>query len=219
MNKAGTRIVQEAEFYTVEYFDHTGKRQRVPARTPDKDAAQQLGHELETAAMRRRKGIIDPTQERFAKEAARPLAEHVTEYEAALTARGREARYVAENCDRLRRVLELSKTTGIRDLAPAVVQVALQTIGDDGAGLETLNSYLRSVKSFSRWLWREKRTPDDALAVLSKYNAETDRRHVRRELAPDEMVFHEAGPGTGGSAVRRVGGVNSVPLTTGVEVK
>jgi integrase len=27
------------------------------------------------------------------------------------------------------------------------------------------------------------------LAVLSKYNAETDRRHVRRELTPDEAVY------------------------------
>jgi integrase len=96
---------------------------------------------------------------------------------------------VAETCDRLRRVLTLCKVAGIRDLTPAGVQGALQTIRDDGAGLETLNGYLRSVKSFSRWLWREKRTPDDALAVLSKYNAETDRRHVRRELTPDEAVY------------------------------
>ena len=188
LNEVGEAIVVTAKTYRIAYTDENGQTRDINSKTPDRDAAQQLADHFETEAMKRRTGQSDPTAERYCRQARRPLAEHVDEYETALTARGLEARYVAENCGRLRRVLELCKTAGIRDLAPAVVQVALQTIRDDGAGLETLNTYLRSVKSFSRWLWLEKRTPDDALAALSKYNAETDRRHVRRELTPDEMV-------------------------------
>jgi integrase len=56
------------------------------------------------------------------------------------------------------------------------------------AGPRTKNAYLRSIKSFTRWLWRERRTPVDALANLQTFNEETDRRHVRRELTPDELA-------------------------------
>ena len=48
---------------------------------------------------------------------------------------------------------------------------------------------MRSVKTFTRWLWKEKRTPDDALAGLSQFNEATDRRHVRRELTPEELAY------------------------------
>ena len=47
---------------------------------------------------------------------------------------------------------------------------------DNPASLRTCNSHLRSVKTFTRWLWKEKRTADDALAGLSQFNEETDRR-------------------------------------------
>ncbi len=49
--------------------------------------------------------------------------------------------------------------------------------------------YLRSIKAFSRWLWRERRTPEDPLCSLSLYNEQTDRRHVRRELTPEEINY------------------------------
>ena len=53
-------------------------------------------------------------------------------------------------------------------------------------GLRTCNAYLRSIKSFARWLWNEKRMPDDPLAGLSQFNEQTDQRHIRRELTADE---------------------------------
>jgi hypothetical protein len=159
VNAAGTHIIQLAECYTAQWFDESGKRRKAPTGCHDKATAQQVADKLQLETALRRRGIIDPAAERFAREARRPVAEHVAEYEASLTARGRETRYVAETCGRLRRVLDLCGTAGIRDLAPATVESALQSIRDAGAGLETLNSYLRSVKSFCRWLWLEKRTP------------------------------------------------------------
>ena len=49
--------------------------------------------------------------------------------------------------------------------------------------------YIRGIKQFSRWLKLQKRTPDDALAALAGFNAETDRRYVRREMTPDEVAY------------------------------
>ena len=62
------------------WHDHTGKRKRKGTRIPDKAAAQQLANKLESGAQQRRQGLIDPTLERFAREARRPLAEHVADF-------------------------------------------------------------------------------------------------------------------------------------------
>jgi hypothetical protein len=54
-------------------------------------------------------------------------------------------------------------------------------------GAATLNHYVRSVRTFTRWLVRDRRTGDDPLAGLSGVNASTDVRHARRPLSPEEL--------------------------------
>ncbi len=183
----GKAIIVQAGGYTIEWFDHDGRRRRKGTRIADKDAAQQLANKLETEAMQRRSGLIDATQERFAKEARRPLSEHLADYKAVLLARGNTDRYVEMTDARVRFIVESCGATGIGDLAASDVQQAVKAIGDNGQSLETCNSYLRAIKGFSRWLYRDKRSPADALATLKAYNAATDTRHVRRELTAEEF--------------------------------
>ena len=45
-----------------------------------------------------------------------------------------------------------------------------------------------AIKGFCRWLTRDRRTADNPLAHLSGLNADTDRRHERRTLSPDEFA-------------------------------
>src|SRR5262245_21935860 len=73
----GEAIVLEAKWYTIAYFDHSGKRRFVGSKTSDYDAAKRLATKLETEAMERSRGLIDPQAERFAIENRRPLLEHV----------------------------------------------------------------------------------------------------------------------------------------------
>jgi len=78
------------------------------------------------------------------------------------------------------------------DLTPSRVQTALKTLRDgasDAPGLsaQTCLHYLRSVKQFSAWLVRDRRTKDDALAHLAGFNVASDRRHRRRALSDDEI--------------------------------
>ena len=78
-----------------------------------------------------------------------------------------------------------------QSLADLTGPAVLATIGElrgGGTSLRTCNSYLRSIKSFSRWLWRHKRRADDPLCALESFNEETDPRHVRRELLPEEVA-------------------------------
>ena len=58
----------------------------------------------------------------------------------------------------------------------------------DGLSAQTYNHYLKSAKQFTRWLVRDRRTPLDPLAHLSRLNVRTDRRHDRRALSEDEFA-------------------------------
>ena len=74
-------------------------------------------------------------------------------------------------------------------MTASAVQAAVRSLKTDGLSLKTCNHYLRAIKTFSRWMHRDKRTRDDALAVLEAYNADTNPRHVRRELSPEELTW------------------------------
>ena len=41
------------------------------------------------------------------------------------------------------------------------------------------------MKGFSRWLWKQRLTAEDSLLDLGLFNAEKDRRHIRREMAAE----------------------------------
>jgi len=189
LSATGDKIVWESPFYAIKYFDHNGRRVKVQTRYPDKDAALQYAAQLERDAENRRRGLIDETQERYAAEGRRTLAQHLTDYADDLAAKGRTAKHVRMTRRHIEAIAQACSAERVADLTGAAVQRYLGELRDAGKSLRTCNAYLRSVKSFTRWLWREKRTADDALAGLSEYNQETDRRHVRRELTPEELGF------------------------------
>jgi len=57
-----------------------------------------------------------------------------------------------------------------------------------GKSVKTASEYLAAAKGFTRWLWKDKRSAIDALVGLSKLaNSETDIRHARRDLSPEEL--------------------------------
>ena len=185
----GKHVLIRDDRYTIEWFDHTGKRRRKGSGTVDKDAAQQLANHLETEAMKRETGQIDTTLEGFAQQAQRPIAEQIADFRASLEAKGNTDKHVEMTDQRVRFIVEKCGATHIKHLTASAVQQAVKGVRDAGRSLETCNSYLRAIKSFSRWLWRDKRTADDALTTLEIYNAETDPRHPRRDLTPEEQVY------------------------------
>ena len=87
------------------------------------------------------------------------------------------------------KIIDKCEAQYIGDLTASAVQEAIKTLIDDGRSLKTCNHYLRAIKSFSRWLHRDKRSRHDALAILEAYNAATDPRHIRREMSTDELTL------------------------------
>ncbi|MBI5863433.1 MAG: hypothetical protein HZB38_02755, partial [Planctomycetes bacterium] len=74
----------------------------------------------------------------------------------------------------------------ISELTPSAVQAAIGEFRKVKS-LQTCQHYLRAMKQFSRWLERDGRVRNDALAHLTGFNAATDRRYERRALDADEF--------------------------------
>ncbi len=89
-------------------------------------------------------------------------------------------------CRHVETVIDTCKVERIAELTGSGVSRVIAELKAGGASLRTCNAYLRSVKSFTRWLLVEKRAVDDPLAGLAALNEATDRRRVRRELSDDE---------------------------------
>jgi integrase len=82
--------------------------------------------------------------------------------------------------------LEAEGNGKARRLPRATVE-ALQDRLPRGVSVQTTNDYLSALKSFGRWLVKDRRTADNPFAHLEGGNAQVDRRHDRRELTADEL--------------------------------
>jgi len=167
----------------------------------DKSAAKALARKLESEALLRRKGVIDDRAERWSEAEAHPLTKHLADYESNLKARGNTDKHANLTAARVRQVLDAAGLRHISDLTPSRVQAAIEQLRRQGRSVATCNHYLRAIKSFSRWLWRDGRARDYALAPLAALKA-TDRTRKRRALSDRELrallhVTQESGPAFG----------------------
>jgi hypothetical protein len=97
------------------FVDENGRRVTKTGYT-DKAATESLARHLETEASQRRNGMIDPRQEGFRIEAARPLSDHFNDWQADLLARGSTAKHADIVSDRARRLVAVSRGSRIADL-------------------------------------------------------------------------------------------------------
>ena len=140
----------------VSWYDHTGQRHVKSARTTDKATAQRIAAKLETDAALRRDGVIDLSQDRYAAEARRPIAEHLADFHRAIKARDNSGQHCHETKTQAEWIVGQREAHFVSDLTPLSVQVALKQLRDKGRSLSTCNHYLRAIKSFSRWLTSRK---------------------------------------------------------------
>ncbi len=175
-------------------FDERGwKRREHCTGTTEKRLAERIAQKWEDKALAYSQGLGDLRAESIAEQEARPLEDHLRDFLAYLSSKGTGDKQVASVEGRVRRIKDHGKATRIVDLTPSLVLGALQhfripTEERPGLSLQSATHYIRAIKSFSRWLVRDKRTGTDALAHLQGFNAATDRRRVRRDLAPGELA-------------------------------
>jgi len=173
----------------VRWFDHSGKRREVSARTTDRAAAQRILSKHIADAALRRSGVVDASTDRYAAAERRPLSDHLSDWKAALTAKGITAKQVRHLLTRVRVLLAAVNAERLSDLSASAIQTAIGDLHDGGKSLQTCHHYLRAAKQLSRWLKRDGRTRDDVLSSLTGYNTATDRRHERRPLSAEELEW------------------------------
>ena len=159
----------------------------------DKTKTQQLADKLEADSNLEREGVIDPRESRHRVQRRRSLSEHLGEYHAVLIARGaprkkNQVKHADSTRTYINWIFSETGATRIDDLIPSSVLQAIAKLRANGRSARTCNAYITAIKSFTRWLWKEGRTPVDELAHLEKLNETSDRRRVRRALDPAGLV-------------------------------
>lgn len=179
----GEKIKTKSKKWWGQFKDANGRLRRHPLAV-DKVAAHAMLNELVRKVEREKAGLTDPTDE----QSKRPLKEHLKEYKAYLENKAVSQKQVSESTRQIAKMIKTCKWVLVGDIA---ANGALEYLGDlrrIGRSAQTYNHYLKSAKSFTRWLVRDRRTLADPLAYVSKLNVGTDRRHDRRALTEDEFA-------------------------------
>ncbi len=175
------------------FTDARGVRVERSTGTTDRRLAESIARKWETEADARRSGLVDPRAEAIAASEARDIGEHLADFLRYLEGKGTSPGTIDAAEARIGFILERAGVERIADLTPSAVVEAIREARESdvtkpgGISNRTATHYLRAVKSFSRWLVRDRRTTSDALAHLAGYNDATDRRRVRRDLEADEL--------------------------------
>jgi len=173
--------------WMIAWTDETGRRRTRKAYT-DKVLSEKLARRLEDDARARREGTIDAGAERMAQHATRPIAEHVAEYRRYLEAKANSPEHVDLTVARLDLAIANCKWEMIADIDASSLDGHVERLHGQKRSRATINHHLRSVKSFSRWLFTNHRLPRDPLVGVRLLNAKTDRRRERRALDDDELA-------------------------------
>jgi len=175
------------EPYTIQYFDHQGKRRTKKAFT-DKGLTEQLAGKLESDARLRTSGLIDPEQDSLAVHRQTPIEEHLNAFQESLT--DNTTKYVKLTMSRVRRVVEGCGFTKLADLNAETVQIYLRSLrkAEDGIGHRTYNHYLQALDAFCHWCVATNRLLRNPLIGVERLNTAVDVRHPRRALTAEQVA-------------------------------
>jgi hypothetical protein len=180
--QTGKRIKAKSRKWWGRYRDADGRERRVPLAN-DKTVALTMLKDLVIRVEREVAGLEDP----FEKYRKRPLADHLADFQKHLYAKGNSPAYVKQAVQRVRDLLTECKFERLNDISASRVQEQLADWRAADMSICSSNHYLRAIKTFTRWLVRDRRTNDDRLSHLSMMNAAVDRRLIRRPLSIEEF--------------------------------
>ena len=176
---------RRGKFWYIRYRTTDGKQTEVKAG-PDKGVAKSIANDLENKVRKVKLGLLDP-REAARDEAERiPIATHVKEYVRHVEACGCVPRHVVGVQTRLDWLLEETKIVRLSQLKPSVVTMAFKTLRDAGKADRTVFHYATTIKAFSKWLKKDRRTDGDLLEDLDRPEVITESR--RNALTPEQAA-------------------------------
>ena len=165
------------------YVDADGIQRRV-ALAADKKVAQKM---LADLIEKTERGITDDP---FAAALKKPVDEHLDEFEQHLILKNNTAEHVTQTINQIKVYLEETEPRTIAQINLASVEKFLSSLRQSrNVSLSTCNHYTRAIKSFCNWLVKNDRLIRHPLLALGLFNADTDPRHARRPLSPEEFEY------------------------------
>lgn len=191
-----------------------GREIRIPAFS-DKRASDELGRKInDLAAFKAARRALPPdmarwldtlygpTRRRLARHGLidrqsaasfKTLRDHLADYRTALSEQERTPDYVQKSCWRIERVIDGIGAQALPDLSAAAVSRYLAARRKlprkkGGLSIKSANHYLGCVKGFCNWMIRDGRAGVNPVEYLEALNANTDRKHERRAMDPDELL-------------------------------
>jgi site-specific recombinase XerC len=171
----------------IEYVDANGDRAYAKGFT-DKGLTEQLAAKLETEVMLRKRGMIDPENERLVAIKQSSIDTHLEVFERSLDNATPKHRKLTMT--RIRRLIAQCGIESIGQINAEEVEQALKDLRKaEDLGARTYNHYLQAIEEFGKWLVASKRLLSNPVAGIARLNAETDVRHKRRALTPEEVML------------------------------
>jgi integrase len=188
--------------YSYEYVDATGRR-RYGTGTADRTATKRIMEKLESEARLVEAGLIDPKDDKAARAARRPIAEHVEDYRLALVHKGDTEKHAGEATRAILRLLASARVERLTDVDQEAVQAAVAKL-KAARSSRTANYALGACKAFLRWCSDVDRIKAEPkwLRTIKPYNEAVDQRRVRRSLTAAELETLLAKTATLGPAYR-----------------
>lgn len=155
--------------YYIKYKDANGQWQRVPgyeSKELTKKLAARLEHEAATG--------VKPAD-------STPPLDLLEAYRVSLKAKGRDARYIREACNRIKAILVAGGYKRVADLVAYRVEAFIVK-----KGAATRNTYVANIKAFCNWLVENDILATSPMRHLSKLSENPVR--IRRSLSPDEIA-------------------------------
>ena len=169
------------------YLDASGRQMTKSCGTSDKRAAQRILAEKEREVALILSGAMNPLEERYAQEAARPIREHLEDY--LISCKDRQAASGLDGKERhLEWLLEESGAARLSDIQPDQFDARLSALSEKGLSARTANLKLECANAFLNWCTKNGRLRTNPLKVVPRRNEVTDQRVVRRALSEKETA-------------------------------
>ncbi len=173
----------------ISWYTADGKRPSESTGTTDKATAQRILNQRVAEVALRRGGVIDATMDTIAKQAARPIEEHLDDYRATMQTAGRKAKTISDNIGFIQWVTEHNGWQTAGEITADGVNRYGRSLAEAGRSAQTIRNHLSAVKAFTKWLSTHAKLPRDPLMSVKRPSAKADRRRERRMLLPDEWQW------------------------------
>ena len=176
-------LAKRRSFWYIGFTDYRGKRKTVRGYS-DKGATERLAASLEEEARQIRSGLKPiplSNDNESVEQAIASFKEHLQDKDVS-------TKQVGEVVGKLNRLAQDCRWQSVRQISDVDVERRLSQYRSEGMGKRTSNHYLRAIKQFASWLVATRRLRENPLTQLKMLNADTDRRHARRALAPEELA-------------------------------